>query len=334
MENKSVFRGPIFIVGLSRSGTTLVRELFNGHDQINLPRGESHILPMLVNRFGEHPDFADPGVRNNIVNTIETSMFVELLNRKSMFPDLKPLCRVSPDNWQSFLEKLFRSCAVDQDKTDACWGDKTPGYLAHMQMLKRICPDARFVHIVRDVRDRCISVHGRWGKNRFRAAHQWAAELEKADRFAGELGPDYLEIHYEELIQNPDTVLERVCAFLDLEYQEKMKQLKQPVQIWSDTSDQTVIVSGNTGKYKDRLNRRQLKRIEEIAYPTMVKKGYAPVLADGHKPLGTVTTRLLVLADRLTNVWFLVRRFGMRKGLHQSFQTYVTEFLFGKAKTD
>lgn len=334
MEKNSVYRGPIFVVGLSRSGTTLVRELLNGHDRINLPRGESHILPMLVNRFGEHPDFEDPRVRSNIVKTVETSMFVELLNRKSMFPDLKPLRAASPDNWQSFLEKLYRLCAVQTDKTDTCWGDKTPGYLAHMPMLKRTCPDARFIHIVRDVRDRSISVHSRWGKNRFRAAHQWAEGIERADLVAGKLGSDYLEIHYEELIQNPDTVLAQVCAFLDLEYQEKMKQLKEPVQVRSDTSDQTVIVSDNRGKFKDRLSGRQLKRIEEIAYPTMRKKGYEPVLANGHKPLGAFVSRLLVIGDRFTNVMFLVRRFGIRKGLHQAFQTYVTEFLFGKAKTD
>jgi hypothetical protein len=52
----SPFRGPLFVVGMSWSGTKLLRDLLNQHPQIGIPPSESRFLPAVIERFGSIPD--------------------------------------------------------------------------------------------------------------------------------------------------------------------------------------------------------------------------------------------------------------------------------------
>ena len=50
------FHGPLFIIGMPRSGTKLLRGLLNQHPQIGIPLSETEFLPWLVKCF---PDYGD-----------------------------------------------------------------------------------------------------------------------------------------------------------------------------------------------------------------------------------------------------------------------------------
>ena len=84
------------------------------------------------------------------------------------------------------------------------WGDKTPNYLLYLPLLKTLFPKAKFVHIIRDVRDYCLSINAAWQKNPYRAAQRWHDSIKKC-RKDGKTLPqgDYMEINYEALIDDP-----------------------------------------------------------------------------------------------------------------------------------
>ena len=334
MAKSSAFRGPLFIVGLSRSGTTLIRDLLNRNDRVNLPIGESHFVPMLVQRFGASPRLEDKGVRQAVVRLIMKSTYVTLQAGRGQPIDRDQLLdTVQADTWENFLEFLFRECAEEPGRSDTIWGDKTPQYLVHMGLLKRICPDARFLHIIRDVRDRCISVRNIWRKNLFRGAVQWADQIRQSRGYQAAFGRDYFEIRYEKLLEDPPAVLQQVCECLGIEYQDQMTQLKRPVQRYGDARGRAEIVQDNTGKYMDRITKRELRRIEEIAFPMMQEVGYEPVLADSHRPVGRCHLRFLILRDRWFHFRFNLRQYGFWNGMHRAYWMFITDTWFGKRQS-
>ena len=125
------------------------------------------------------------------------------------------------------IAAVFAAYAAQRGKPR--WGDKTPLYMQHLDLLDRLFPDARFVHPIRDGRDAALSflavppglMTEGWGHPRDAAgfACQWAIEVRAARRLGARVGADrYLEVRYEELVADPDTVLRAVCAFAELEF--------------------------------------------------------------------------------------------------------------------
>jgi len=54
---KSNFFGPLFIIGMPRSGTKLLRDLMNQNPKIGIPAAETHFIPFMIKKFGDPPNF-------------------------------------------------------------------------------------------------------------------------------------------------------------------------------------------------------------------------------------------------------------------------------------
>ncbi len=172
-KKTNVFLGPLFIVGMHRSGTKLLRNLLNQHPQISIPTIESCFIPYLINKFGNSPQFEDDN----------------LTDRTS---------------WSEIFEVIFKFYIPQSKNKNVIWGDKTPQYLPRIKLLKRLYPKAKFIHIIRHPGDYCISAKKAWGKSIYRSANSWRHEIEKAREVGGGLGDDYLEVFYENLVENPE----------------------------------------------------------------------------------------------------------------------------------
>jgi len=104
--------------------------------------------------------------------------------------------------------------------------ETTPHTLLHMEMVARLYPRARFIHVVRDGRDVVGSLLQRdwidpatgekvWCCQDAQAAAEYWVHVVEAIRKQGERLPDrYLEIRYEDLIEHPEAVMRHVMAFL------------------------------------------------------------------------------------------------------------------------
>ena len=129
------------------------------------------------------------------------------------------------------IAAVFAAYAADRDK--ARWGDKTPLYMQHLDVLERLFPDARYIHLIRDGRDAALSflsvpdglMTEGWGHPRDAAgfACQWGTEVVAARALGTRVGEgSYRELRYEALVADPEDELRAVCAFAALEFDSAM----------------------------------------------------------------------------------------------------------------
>lgn len=211
----STDRPPVFIVGVHRSGTTLLRFMLNSSPRIFIPP-ESDFIPRF---FGRRPG-EQLGERRlaSILNTIFTTYrFAKEWQGEppQVQAFIEQMSRRTP---AAFLDTLYRSYAAQYGATR--WGDKTPIYASYMDLIHEIFPEAQFVHIIRDGRDVALSMLDKWGKREIHvdiyfAARNWVRRIRQAQGSGARLSSDlYYELRYEALVENPKAELLRLCTFL------------------------------------------------------------------------------------------------------------------------
>lgn len=208
-EPTPVFPVP-FIVGAGRSGTTLLRLMLDAHPDLAIPP-ETHFITTVAKRCGAA---AEP-----------RACFVQTLTSHRLWPDYcvdadalrRSVDRLDPFTLADALRAFYALYAGRFGKPR--WGDKTPGYLAHMALLQRVLPEVRFVHLIRDGRDVALSLRETWFApgSIEKAADWWVWSIIRARTEAKEVG-FYLEVRYEDLILETESTLRRICAFVDLEW--------------------------------------------------------------------------------------------------------------------
>ena len=200
----------IFIVGVARSGTTLLRLMLDAHPRLAIPP-ETHFIPKVITAVqeGSDPLAVITGHRRWPDFGLDAS---ELRER---FSGHRPLTATDA------LREFYGLYASRHSK--ARWGDKSTNYIRKMKPISRTLPEARFVHLIRDGRDVALSqVAVHFGPSTVEAAaEKWRAEITKARRQGPKL-PHYLEVRYEELIADPEPVLRRICDATELEWDDAM----------------------------------------------------------------------------------------------------------------
>ena len=212
-----------FIVGVPRSGTTLLRLMLDAHPDLAIPP-ETHFLPRLIKMSQER----DAGAAD----------ILEVITNHPRWPDfgLDPQAlrarieRIEPFDVGDAVRAFYRLYAERQGKPR--WGDKSPNYVMRMRRINRVLPEARFIHLIRDGRDVVLSLTERtWGPGEVaEAAERWAQDIRKARRqLRRPLNPIWwkripkcIEVRYEDLVTDPEPHLRRVCEFIELPWDDDM----------------------------------------------------------------------------------------------------------------
>jgi len=200
-----------FVVGVARSGTTLLRLMLDAHPALAIPP-ETGFVPAIA-------ELTEQG-------GMLRERFLAVVLGAETWPDLAltpaalraALEAIEPFTAAAGLRALYRLYAGRFGK--ARWGDKTPLYCTALDRIRRVLPEARFVHIIRDGRDVALSLGGLWfapGRDPETLARHWRSQIDAA-RAQGAGRPDYLEVRYEALVEHPRRELARVCEFLALPY--------------------------------------------------------------------------------------------------------------------
>jgi hypothetical protein len=204
----------VFVVGMNRSGTTLLRMMLDAHPQLTIPP-ETHFVPDLIKAVRE-PGATPEDALEAMKSAREWGDFgfsdEEMLARLRALPKLKPGAAV-----RTFYE------AYMQQQGKPRWGEKTPTYVQKMKLIQRALPEARFVHVIRDGRDVALSVLDRTVRDLTAAdiARRWQKKITKAREDAPAL-EHYTEIRYEDLIMRTEPVLREVAEFCDLPWDDSM----------------------------------------------------------------------------------------------------------------
>ena len=221
----------VFIVGCPRSGTTLLRRIVDAHPEIAILRAETHWIPKLLDeRAGVT---ADGRVTQELVPALLAQRTFPKLEIDE--GDVERLVSTAGPAYSSVVSGIFDLYGRRHGKRLV--GDKTPGYVRSIPTLHDLWPSARFVHLIRDGRDVCLSALS-WERKqrdfalRFRswrgdrvatAAHWWSWHVSSGREAGADLGARlYFELRYEDLVAEPEAACRRLCAFLSVPYDERM----------------------------------------------------------------------------------------------------------------
>lgn len=215
------------IVGVPRSGTTLLRFMLDSHPALAIPP-ETGFLAW------------PPGWLRTIAPRETLFRIVTRLPLKSgPWRDFgldanefrEQLRQIEPFDWGEGLRAFYRLYATKQHKPR--YGDKTPLYCRHMGAVERLLPEAHFVHIIRDGRDVALSLRLTSfapGQDIPTLALYWRRLVQNA-RTGGRRCRAYMEVHYEDLINDPTRVLRSICGFLKMEFDPSM------LRYWERTAE-------------------------------------------------------------------------------------------------
>jgi hypothetical protein len=209
----------IFVIGVARSGTTLLRLMLDAHPDLAIPP-ETHFIPQVI-KACERADDPARAALEVITGHRRWPDFgldaEELRERFARHPRLTP---------GDALREFYGLYAAGHGKPR--WGDKSTNYVRKMRPISRTLPEARFVHLIRDGRDVALSLTAvHFGPDSVAdAAEKWSGEIAKARRQGRRIG-GYSEIRYEELIADPEPVLRRVCAATDLPWSDAMLEYRE-----------------------------------------------------------------------------------------------------------
>lgn len=208
---------PVFTVGCPRSGTSYLYHLLLSAGGFAEFRTQMNFYDVLEPIYGKLGSLRHK--QRMMKDWLESKAFqASKLNAADIERKVMAECHGGSDFLRIVMEEVSRAQGVDR------WVDSTPTNAPHMRRIKRDLPDAKFIHIIRDPRDVVLSLDKRgwtrplpWDReNRLPAAGiYWEWIVRTARAFGREMGADYLEVRYEDLVERPTSALSTIGAFLD-----------------------------------------------------------------------------------------------------------------------
>lgn len=187
---------PIFIVGMPRSGSTLIEQILSSHSLV-YGVGELALLENLILQYS-----TKTGCRFRV--------WMEKAGDKE-------IAQIGNEYIRGIKAKAGSQRYVT---------DKMPGNFRFIGLIQAMFPDAKIIHSVRDPRDTCIS-----GFNQlFTAAHKYSYDLVELGKYYTlyenlmshwhHVFPGYiLDVHYEELVRDQENQTRRILEFCGLPWE-------------------------------------------------------------------------------------------------------------------
>lgn len=270
---------PIFIVGCPRSGTTMLQLMLHAHPEIAIPP-ESRFLVDIYDRREEFGDLRDPGNRERLANAIIRQR--RRLRDLGLDPqELRQQIVDGSPTVGSAAAAVFQGYAKRFGKRR--WGDKRPAYIQRLDTLLRLFPDAQIIHIIRDGRD-CVSSLKRmpwWKGGVIAATSTWRRAMIAGGRARRRLPADtYVEVRYEDLIDDPEGQLRRLCAFLNEEFDAAMLEPHRVAdvavperKVWH-TQTRREVNDRARERWREDLGPQELRLLEFVAGRHLLAHGY------------------------------------------------------------
>lgn len=227
----------VFILGLPRSGSSLLEQMLAGHPG--------------ANALGE---------RNEITfaaGTIDQPQPRQL-------PIVRDVRKMNPEFVQKLAEHVLERYAKAAGNADGLLIDKQPFNYFHVPLLARLLPGCRVLHTTRDMRDVALSYYMQW----FNAEHGQANSFESLGKYCRDYAemmrawrgleapaerPEMLDVSYESLTREPEDVMRRVLEFLGLEWDESVLEHTKTDRVVATASREQVrseLYTSSVGRWK------------------------------------------------------------------------------------
>lgn len=275
----------LFIVGCARSGTTLLQRVVGAHPQIAVAPSMHWIASHLRAHGIKRPE--DPVTPGMIYGVLGDSRFTRFKIRRRDLENL--FCPRGEIPYSEFLAGIFDLYGKAEGKPLV--GNKTAPYVRRMPMLHAAWPETRFVHIIRDGRDVCLSVmnwksagratgrHTTWEADPISTTALWWKRKVLLGRESGnKLGPGlYHEIRYEDLVSDPERHCGLLCEFLGVPYHNAMLRYDERREMEDpglERDHPTMPITRGARDWRSQMGAGDVERFEALAGDLLGELGY------------------------------------------------------------
>jgi hypothetical protein len=284
-----------FILGRPRTGSTLLRTLFDAHPNVAIPQ-EWPMLLLLHFQFGKVKAWDKPTLEafyQALFQPLRIPFWsirnwpgidLELLHTNLLRCEgqhtLETLLKVVYCHYNSFFDK----------KEILIIGDKNPAISNHPELLTQLFPTAKFIHLVRDYRDNLVSLLDVDFEmpNVTLLTYRWKYSYRVIEKSAALHPERFCTIRYEDLVSEPEPQFGRLCSFLGIpedpsifDFHTRKQELEAcfPPEIIRRyfSSLMQPIDERKVGVYRQKLTTRQIRIADLVAGDSAEKAGYSRI---------------------------------------------------------
>ncbi|MFA0506625.1 sulfotransferase [Vibrio sp. 10N.222.54.B12] len=279
----------IFIVGVGRSGTSLLHAILSAHNDIAA-------IP-------------ETGIIRRGVFDYETDFFNDhRLKRLDNLPE------ISKETSRSEILKIYLKYSSSCKENIIV--DKDPRLVEYLEQLNNSIEDIKIVNIIRDPRDVLSSKKkASWSKGRTLLSYLVASHVQLEDAFNYHHG-NIFHIYYEDLLLKPEEELKNLCIFLNIEFSDKMLDHTEASHLLVQKDEMSwkketlePINKRNIGNWRNNLS--EIETLSSIyVYKSAVKKESRYTFKEHY----SLSTRLIAksfsaLVTVIAKLYSLKRRF-------------------------
>ncbi len=265
MPQSPVDRGPLFVGGAERSGTTFVAaELAQ--------RAGLTFLPEAL--------FLAPCIHDDLTDSFSASRVASSWRLRSWGPDVPQLTSGITDGmsarecFAAVVSNYSAAIGVNDDRSAHRWVEHSPHNLRYIASLSKAYPDAVFVHVVRDGR----AVYSSARNTNFGplgpvdAANRWLRQVSWG-LAAEALTNRVIRVRYEDVVGGDGTELDQIINAIGAEDRSTL------INVGSLTSRQHSLVASppdpnRVNAWQESLPKRSIQTFEALAGPTLEMLGY------------------------------------------------------------
>lgn len=226
---KSKSKQPIFIVGIPRSGTTLVERMLGQNTQV-FSAGELPGMEFVATDFLHY-------------------------QRSGKLPETQ---EISAEHWsmlrKSYLDKL-------PEISEPIFTDKLPHNFRNVGLILKLFPDARIIQMHRSLQDVCLSIfcHAFTESHNYATAwpslaHFWSEAERLMSHWSSLQSERVLDLNYEDLVQKPDEIGKKLVEFCGFSWDPSYLEFHRSVNhsyTFSEIEVRQPITAGRVDRWRN-----------------------------------------------------------------------------------
>ena len=283
---------PFFIIGNPRSGTTLLRLILNAHQGLMVPPECGFAVWLFENYKYWSYESLERKINEFVNDLVGTRKFETWNIPEKIIKSF--IRRQKPCDYSKLINCIYQLYGICNDIEYSIWGDKNNFYLNHIMTIKLIFPKLKIIYIVRDGRDVACSYRE---INRLKLDNIYAPKLPyKIEKIAIEWVRNNMVIleslesleeesnlcvRYEDLVEKTEDVLEIICTFLGVRYNDYMLDFykndkgNEPVDFLKWKNNITnPIAKYSVGRYKKELTNKEINIFNKTSKKILSEFGY------------------------------------------------------------
>ena len=302
----------IFIVGVGRSGTSLLQSMLSSQSHINITP-ESHFIKNYMSSDKKIKRLRNRGINNlerlflNDKNILKSNIDINLILSKYKQKNNFELNKVFENFQKLHLNVMNKKIG----------GEKDARNIDYLFIIKKYFPNSKVILIYRDPRDVVLSKSkANWSSHRPNWLHSLIGNSQLCKGLID--GPrlfkkNFTKIKYEDLLENPKKELEKICDFINIKFEDRMLEFQQTAKKLFVKKDEMQfkynnfkpLIKNNNNKWVNNLTSNEIWFIQSTNFKLFKKLNYDIHRNDSFNLFHFIFTPFLIMISILFNLLYV-----------------------------